>query len=217
MPNGLYPPMPRSPVTYLSDGIDASIVTVQVDDVSKLPVAPNIATIGDGADSETIKYTGKTADSLTGVVRGFEGEARAWNKGVPIANVPCAQHFKSLQSAIATLKAELMPITGSNEYGEWTKFPDGTMICWADLGQIAFDFTACGGDLWRSEMYEYPYPQEFIGVPSAGGGPGIPFQYTIDVEVGTVAAGWRIRAMSNKDRTGQNAGRIRVSAIGRWK
>lgn len=216
MPDGLYPPMPRSPVTYLSQAIDEIVTTVEVDNTAKLPVAPNIATIGAGEDSETIKYTGKVGNNLTGVTRGFEGEARSWNKGAPIANVPCAQHFKSLQSAIATLKAELMPITGSNEYGEWTKFPDGTMICWADLGRIAFDFTAYG-DLWRSEYYEYPYPQEFIDVPSPGGGPGRPYLYAIDVEVGTVAAGWRIRAMSNKDRSGQNAGRIRVSAIGRWK
>ena len=108
MPYGLYPPMPRSPITYLSDGIDASVTTIPVDDVSKLPVAPNIATIGDGADSETIKYTGKTASSLTGVTRGFEGEARTWNSGVPIANVPCAQHFRALQVNVVPYGCILM-------------------------------------------------------------------------------------------------------------
>ncbi len=100
MPYGLYPPMPRSPITYLSDGIDASITTISVDDISKLPVAPNIATIGDGENSETIKYGGKSGSNLTSVVRGFEGAAREWNKGVPIANVPCAQHITSLQTAL---------------------------------------------------------------------------------------------------------------------
>lgn len=108
MPYGLYPPMPRSPITYLSDGIDASVTTIPVDDVSKLPVAPNIATIGDGVDSETVKYTGKTASSLTGVTRGFEGEARAWNSGVPIANVPCAQHFRALQVNVVPYGCILM-------------------------------------------------------------------------------------------------------------
>ena len=108
MPYGLYPPMPRSPITYLSDGIDASVTTIPVDDVSKLPVAPNIATIGDGADSETIKYTGKTDSSLTGVTRGFEGEARTWNSGVPIANVPCAQHFRALQVNVVPYGCILM-------------------------------------------------------------------------------------------------------------
>lgn len=108
MPYGLYPPMPRSPITYLSDGIDASVTTIPVDDVSKLPVAPNIATIGDGVDSETVKYTGKTASSLTGVTRGFEGEARVWNSGVPIANVPCAQHFRALQVNVVPYGCILM-------------------------------------------------------------------------------------------------------------
>jgi hypothetical protein len=113
MPYGLYPPMPRSPITYLSDGIDASVTTIPVDDVSKLPVAPNIATIGDGADSETIKYTGKTDSSLTGVTRGFEGEARAWNSGVPIANVPCAQHIGALQEAVDGIEGRVEEAIGT--------------------------------------------------------------------------------------------------------
>ena len=86
-----------SPVTYLSQAIDEIVTTVEVDNTAKLPVAPNIATIGAGEDSETIKYTGKVGNNLTGVTRGFEGEARSWNKGAPIANVPCAQHFRALQ------------------------------------------------------------------------------------------------------------------------
>lgn len=126
MPYGLYPPMLRSPITYLSDGIDASVTTIPVDDVSKLPMAPNIATIGDGADSETIKYTGKTGSSLTGVTRGFEGEARTWNSGVPIANVPCAQHVTALQKAVQGLQNAEPP-----------SLPDDVMIRGADQNMEA--------------------------------------------------------------------------------
>ncbi len=113
MPYGLYPPMPRSPVTYLTNGIDDSITTIKVDDITKLPTAPNIATIGEGADSETIRYEDKSADSLTGVTRGFEGEAKVWSKGTPIANVPCAQHIGALQEAVDGIEGRVEEAIGT--------------------------------------------------------------------------------------------------------
>lgn len=51
---GLYPPMAKSPVTYLAEPINESATTIIVDDISKLPDPPNIATIGDREDSETV-------------------------------------------------------------------------------------------------------------------------------------------------------------------
>lgn len=95
---GLYPPMAKSPVTYLAEPINESATTIIVDDISKLPDPPNIATIGDREDSETIRYGGKTGNSLTSVTRGFEGDAKEWSAGTPIANVPCAQHIRALQA-----------------------------------------------------------------------------------------------------------------------
>ena len=97
MPLGLYPPMAKSPVTYLAEPINESATTIIVDDISKLPDPPNIATIGDREDSETIRYGGKMGNSLTSVTRGFEGDAKEWSAGTPIANVPCAQHIRALQ------------------------------------------------------------------------------------------------------------------------
>ncbi|MDI9393003.1 MAG: hypothetical protein QM449_07075 [Synergistota bacterium] len=126
MPDGLYAPMPRSPVTYLSDGINDSITTINVGDVTKLPPAPNIATIGDGEDSETIKYAAKSGNALTGIIRGFEGAAREWNAGVPIANVPCAQHVTALQKAVQGLQNAEPP-----------SLPDDVMIRGADQNMEA--------------------------------------------------------------------------------
>lgn len=114
MPHGLYPPMARSPVTYLPDPINDSVTTIRVDNITLLPPAPNIATIGDGADSETIKYEGKSGDSLVSVIRGFEGEARSWSGGTPIANVPCAQHVKALQKSIENIHERIF-----GDYEEW--------------------------------------------------------------------------------------------------
>lgn len=107
MPYGLYPPMPRSPVTYLTNGIDDSITTIKVDDITKLPTAPNIATIGEKENSETIQYEGTSGSNLVNVTRGFEGEAREWNKGTPIANVPCAQHVRALQGAVKDIQDDI--------------------------------------------------------------------------------------------------------------
>lgn len=125
MPAGLYAPMPRSPLTYLTVGINNSVTTIRVDDVSKLPSAPNIATIGDGEDSETIRYSGKSGDSLTGVTRGFEGAAREWSGGVQVANVPCAQHIRALQQRAV---------------------PSGCIVMWAGLrANIPSGWVLCDG------------------------------------------------------------------------
>lgn len=128
MPDGLYPPMPGSPVTYLDGEINASVTTITVKDISALPLPPNIATMGDGADSETIKYTGKSGNSLIGVVRGFEGAAREWNSGAPIANVPCAHHVTSLQRNLIPKGCILM------WGGAINNIPQGWALCNGENG-----------------------------------------------------------------------------------
>ena len=107
MPLGLYPPLAGSPETYLDGGIDDEQTTITVLDASKLPDAPNIATIGLKSDFETIKYTEKSGNNLIGCVRGYEGTARAWNTGTIIANVPCAQHIYALQQKAIALEGDV--------------------------------------------------------------------------------------------------------------
>ena len=113
MPKRLYPPMARSPITYLSEGISDSTTTIQVDDITKLPPAPNIATIGEKDNSETIQYEETSGSSLVNITRGFEGEAREWNKGTPIANVPCAQHINALQEAVDGIESRVEEAIGT--------------------------------------------------------------------------------------------------------
>lgn len=108
MTTGYYPPMPRSPVTELSAGIDGIVTDVPVVNAALLPAGPNTATIGGGADSETIKYTGKTGNTLTGCTRGFDpaGSAKAWDSGTPVARVITSQDIKALQDGV-TAKPDL--------------------------------------------------------------------------------------------------------------
>jgi len=80
----MFPGIPNSPSTTLSNDITNSQTTITVTDPSKLPSAPNEATIGTGEDAETILYTGKSGNDLIGCTRGFEGTAKAWVSGTSI-------------------------------------------------------------------------------------------------------------------------------------
>lgn len=81
----MYKGIPYSPSASLTSNITASATTINISNTSVFPEAPNIATIGDDENAETITYTGKTTTALTGCKRGVEGIAKAWNLGIPIA------------------------------------------------------------------------------------------------------------------------------------
>ena len=54
----MYPTLVNSPSTTLFGSISAQDTTIQLADASKLPAAPNLATIGVGENAETILYVG---------------------------------------------------------------------------------------------------------------------------------------------------------------
>ncbi|MFT9848523.1 hypothetical protein [Aneurinibacillus sp. REN35] len=80
----LYPAMSNSPLTSLAAAITAIQTTIDVVDGSKLPAAPNLATIGNGESAETILYTSKSGNALSGVTRGLQGTSQAWSSGIQI-------------------------------------------------------------------------------------------------------------------------------------
>lgn len=89
----LYPGIPFSPPAILMDNVGAADTIIKVSDVSLFPDAPNYATIGTDENGETILYTAKTADSLSGCQRGVEGTAKVWAAGELIArNFTAADH-----------------------------------------------------------------------------------------------------------------------------
>jgi len=184
MPLGLYPPMAKSPVTYLAEPINESATTIIVDDISKLPDPPNIATIGDREDSETIRYGGKRGNSLTSVTRGFEGDAKEWSAGTPIANVPCAQHIRALQKKyeaheanttdahgidehiaatpednVHGLAGAVIVDAGSNENGSWVRFGNGIQICWGSKIFPGEGWTGSENKWWLTgQSLTFPVP-----------------------------------------------------------
>ena len=108
---------------------------------------------------------------------------------------------------------------GQNENGSWVRWNNGLQVCWANLGTLVFDNFLAYGDMWRTPLdaLEFPYPKSFFERPVPGGGMGIPYNYGIDIQIAALNDRWRIRAMSDKDRSGQDLGTIYVSAIGWWK
>lgn len=103
----MYPGQVNSPVTELSAAINNVVTTIALLDASILPVAPNLAVIGQGDTAETILYTGKAGNNLTGVTRGFQGTARAWNAGIKVARYFTAYDYDTLRGNIGDHETRL--------------------------------------------------------------------------------------------------------------
>jgi uncharacterized protein YneR len=101
----MYPAMVNSPQTTLSSDINISQTTIGVANAGVLPDAPNLATIGTGEDAETILYTGKSGNQITGVTRGFQGVAAAWGAGTAIARYFTAYDYDSLRGNVEQLQS----------------------------------------------------------------------------------------------------------------
>ncbi len=97
----LYPGIPFSPQTTLSDAIGAADTIIPVSDVSAFPDAPNLATIGVDENGETILYAAKTETALSGCLRGVEGMAKTWPMGEAIARNFTAKDHDDLISAVS--------------------------------------------------------------------------------------------------------------------
>ena len=102
----MYKGIPFSPQVALANGIGAGDTMIPVTDISAFPDAPNLATIGTDEDGETILYTAKTTDSLSGCTRGVEGTAKAWPSGTTIARNFTNKDFDALQKNIQEVKKQ---------------------------------------------------------------------------------------------------------------
>lgn len=106
----------NSPATTLNGGIDAVVTTIAVVDASVLPAAPNIAVIGTGEDAETILYTGISTNDLTGVTRGFQGTAKAWDSGAIISRMFTAYDHDTFKSNITDHGVATTGVHGVGSY-----------------------------------------------------------------------------------------------------
>lgn len=129
----MYEGLAFSPQTTLTSAIGASEQVIPVADVSVFPDAPNYATIG-GSDGngETILYTAKTSNSLSGCTRGIEGTAQTWDSGEIISRNWTAQDHNVLIQNLIALDEKTDDLPASN-----VKFSDNqTFQQKYDSGQL---------------------------------------------------------------------------------
>jgi len=112
----MYKSIANSPETKLNGDITISATSITVVTASLLPDAPNICTIGAGILAETIKYTGKSGNTLTGCVRGYDGTAKAWDNQTPVyRSYTSIEHNNTIDNIV-----ELNDVKAPKENPEFT-------------------------------------------------------------------------------------------------
>ncbi|MHA6484456.1 hypothetical protein ACX1C1_21400 [Paenibacillus sp. strain BS8-2] len=107
----MYSGMVNSPVTELAAAINNSQTTATLVNGAALPAAPNLAVIGQGELAETILYTGKSGNNLSGITRGLQGSPRSWGAGSKIARNFTERDYESMRQNIENHDAQLADIT----------------------------------------------------------------------------------------------------------
>lgn len=96
----MYPGIVNSPITEISSAITASQTSITLLNGAALPAAPNIAVIGQGDNAETILYTSKSGNTISGVTRGFQGTAQSWALGTKVARNFTAYDYEAMRGNI---------------------------------------------------------------------------------------------------------------------
>lgn len=136
-----------SPVTQLAENITNTQTTISLVNADVLPDAPNIATIGTGVNAETVRYSGKTLNTLTGITRGFTGAAKAWESGQSIARIFTQYDHDSSVNNIQTLEGGtagqvLSKLTGDDYSFVWVAGGGGGGG--GSAAEITYDNTTSG-------------------------------------------------------------------------
>ena len=112
---------------------------------------------------------------------------------------------------------ELFDMSGSNENGNWIKFPDGTMICWGIKGYSSISFNNSWGNVYDTAKFNLgDFPQSFAEVPtvtlqSCNGATFWP--ESITPTVSSIGETWLMRPESGR----YDNLHLFYIAIGRWK
>lgn len=129
----MYDGMVNSPQTALAESINETQTTITVVDGTKLPSAPNLAVIGQGEDAETILYTAKNGNTLSGVTRGFQGTAKSWSASTPVARLFTEYDWRSIKENYLThVDDNATHRVGSGYYIAKTSRGD-QLPAWADI------------------------------------------------------------------------------------
>jgi hypothetical protein len=103
----MYPGIPYSPETELTEPVGAAASTIRLADSSVLPPAPNIAVLGSSEEAETIFYGVAAGNELQNVQRGIQenGQGKEWAAGTKIARYFTEKDHTTLIDNITALKS----------------------------------------------------------------------------------------------------------------
>ena len=126
----MYAAIPGSPVTTLDGSHTDSITTISVADATILPDPGEdgqIVTIYDLSANkfETIHYTGKSGNDLTGCHRGWEGDAQSWDGGEKVARLITAYDHNRFIIEIDNLSTNLDGGRADTAYGGMSAIDGG--------------------------------------------------------------------------------------------
>lgn len=99
----------NSPSTELKQSITNNQTNIELKNASVLPLAPNIFTIGEDTDCETVLYLGNPVDNIVIVQRGFQGTAKAWDKDTVCARNFTEYDYRALIENITELQTPQIP------------------------------------------------------------------------------------------------------------
>lgn len=102
----MYPAQVNSPGTELASAVDGVQTTIALVDASQVPAPPNMITIGTDDSAETILYTGKSGNNLTGITRGFQGASQSWIAGTKVARNLTAYDIDTMRENIQGITSE---------------------------------------------------------------------------------------------------------------
>lgn len=106
--------------------------------------------------------------------------------------------------------------SGSNENGNWIKYADGTMICWA-TPVVTVAISNAWGAWFESPAFTWAFPQEFVVAPCffatrlTGYGAVLEFSGGVTTTVSPTVSLVRPTAI------GENNYRMAYMAIGKWR
>lgn len=106
----MYGMIDGSPVTQLGESIGHEQTSFKVEDITKLPNAPNIVTIYDGEYFETIYYENTDSNYLTEVERGIAGQQQDWESNSFICRLLTNKDIETIHDNIKELKTEIEEI-----------------------------------------------------------------------------------------------------------
>ena len=142
-------------------------------------------------------------------------------KDLPSTETPInAENLNQMQDNIEDAIGEIVG-SGSNDYGSYVKFADGTMICRRTITKIINCSTAWGSLYYGSDDTEYNYAQSFIEPPEVSidvvPNSGVGFFQGCYERTNIGANTWSGYSIMRPTSANDVIVKVFVVAIGKWK